>query len=105
MTALATKDEAAAFAAAHRLPLEALHVVCAAVKVGTTVYALPRPARHHNVLWFMNDHGVPPRPADQGFLLSDGRFTLRKAAAGVALRAGQTQVLQVPPHLYSEDLW
>jgi len=41
----------------------------------------------------------------QGFLLSDGRFCRRKAAAGIAIKAGQIDELKWPPDLYSEDLW
>ena len=41
----------------------------------------------------------------RGFVLSDGRFARRKAAAAVAIRAGQIEKLNWPPNLYSEDLW
>ena len=53
------------------------------------------------------ERGIGPQDEtwEQGFLLSDGRFARRKAAASVALRAGQIEKLNWPPNLYSEDLW
>ena len=83
-------------------------VVAAAISVNGTVYSLPAPARHHDVIRHMRmERGIGPQDEtwEQGFLLSDGRFARRKAAASVALRAGQIEKLNWPPNLYSEDLW
>jgi len=46
-----------------------------------------------------------PISGEQGFMDASGRFIRRKPAALMALRTGQVERLQVPPNLYSEDLW
>jgi hypothetical protein len=70
------------------------------------IWSLPRPARHHHVIKFMAESGEPtPINGEQGFVLSDGRFVMRKAAAYLALKNGQIKSLKWPPNLYSEDIW
>lgn len=71
-----------------------------------TVYALPQPARHHNVIRDMREKGVPkPIVGTQGFVTNTGRFVDRIEGAKIAIEAGQIQKLNWPPNLYSEDLW
>lgn len=83
-------------------------VVAAAVSAYGATWSLPRPNRHHNVLWAIDKAGLcamSPGPEAQGFLTSDGRFVDRTEGAEIALKAGQTDALRWPPYLYSEDLW
>ena len=83
-------------------------IVAAAVHAYGATWSLPRPARHHNVLWAIDNAGLcamTPGPDAQGFLTSDGRFVGRKEAADLAVAAGQTDAPKWPPDLYSEDLW
>lgn len=42
---------------------------------------------------------------EQGFVLRDGTFVCRLAAAKIAVESGQIEKLSWPPDLYSEDLW
>lgn len=55
----------------------------------------------------MSGRGLSVMRADceQGFLLNNGRFAMRKAAAALAVRNGQIDAPKWPPNLYSEDLW
>lgn len=70
------------------------------------VWMLPAPARHHDIIRHMVENGEPtPITGEQGFVLNDGRFVMRQAAARVAINAGQTESLKWPPNLYSEDIW
>lgn len=70
------------------------------------VWTLPPPARHHHIIKFMAESGEPiPINGEQGFVLNDGRFVMRKAGARVAIAAGQIKALKWPPNLYSEDIW
>lgn len=85
-------------------------VVAAAVRYRGEVYSLPPPARHHDVIALIcARHGLDgyqPSQDDRGFLLSDGRYARRRAAAVVAVRAGQCERVAHPRHgLFSEDLW
>lgn len=87
---------------------EQLKVVAAAIiDTDGTVFSVPPPGRHHNVIHKMADAGRPCPPIDnQGFLLSDGRFARRKPAKRVARKAGQllpnASKLDI---LFSEDVW
>jgi hypothetical protein len=84
----------------------ALTVETAAIWIGATVFTLPRPNRHHNIIWWLSALGVKSsRMHEQGFVLSNGEYVSRKEAAEIALRAGQVTALISPPNLYSEDLW
>lgn len=89
-----------------------LKVEAAAIRIGEAVFSLPRPNRHHNVMWWLHTLGI--RDAlmhDSGFVLSDGTYADRKRAMEVAEAAGQLiqrpgQTVPIaPPNLYSEDLW
>lgn len=83
-------------------------IVAAAVKKGNKVYALPAPARHADVLNYMENampNVVEPIDGQQGFIDSDKGFVGRKKAANIALREGHITKLMSPPELFSEDLW
>jgi len=95
---------------------EDLRVVAAAVLWVDTIYALPPPARHHDVIhtlhnarqWWSEQKIQPLNHSEfeQGFLLNNGRFASRRAAAYIALRNGQVEKIAHPHHgLFSEDLW
>lgn len=72
-----------------------------------TVYQLPPPARHHNVIRLMVEAGRPkPITGEQGFVLEDDRFVDRVTAKQIAVAANQ----QIPRamnlrELFSEDVW
>lgn len=71
-----------------------------------TVYTLPPPNRHHNIIGMMAQKGIKtPITGDQGFVNENGVFYNRIQAAAEALRRKQIEKLQWPPNLYSEDLW
>lgn len=87
-------------------PSAAVTVLTAAIRIGGVVFTLPRPNRHHNILWWLHVLGVRSGQGhDQGFVLSDGIFANRIVAARYAAAAGQITALHAPPHLFSEDLW
>jgi len=82
-------------------------IVCAAVLLDGVIWQLPRPARHHHILWAL-DQVLPGRAIEahnQGFMTSGGNYVDREAAAEIALAAAQVGTLHAPPCLYSEDLW
>lgn len=83
-------------------------IVAAAVHAYGATWSLPRPARHHNVLFAIDHAGlcaITPGPSAQGFLTSDGRFVDRKDGLRIALASKQIEAPKWPPLLYSEDLW
>lgn len=85
---------------------ETLTVLTAAIRIGELIISLPRPNRHHNILWALSDLGIGPgQTRDQGFLLSNGTYAGRELSAEVALAAGQVEKLHSPPRLFSEDVW
>lgn len=74
------------------------------------VYSVDQPGRHHDVIRLIRSSGYsgPVGGDRQGFLLSDGRFVMRKGALRVAIKAGQ--VKREDCHapgigLFSEDVW
>jgi len=80
----------------------------AAVILDGEVWQLPRPARHHHILWAIDQvtgRGIEGIPANQGFVTSTGRFVGREDAARIAVLAGQVIEPQYGRELYSEDLW
>lgn len=88
-------------------PARDLRVVAAACLLGDVIYSLPPPARHSAVLQWIarRDLDIPPMEGT-GFLLSNGQFANRRAAAALALRNGQVSAVAHPfQGLYSEDLW
>ena len=87
---------------------DAVRITAAAICQGGTVYQLPPPARHHDIIRHMIDVvGLPPPVlGEQGFVTSDGRFLPRLKAFVVAKDAGQIIPGGRPTHLlFSEDLW
>ena len=68
------------------------------------IHAMPKPARHHNVLHKLH-YVYPKATVEQGFISSDGEYLNRVDAARIAIAAGQTKQLNWPPNLFSEDLW
>lgn len=82
-----------------------------AIRFGGTIYSLPAPNRHHNVIWkIVEETGVKTVDAygeDQGFLNSMGKYFTRKEALDIAIANGQLKNPDVILHfqLYSEDLW
>lgn len=79
----------------------------AAIRVGTTVYSVPRPGRHGDVFAFMRTQGCDDVGFDQGFKTSQRNFVDREEAMRIARRAGQ--ILKDPTFqpdtLFSEDVW
>lgn len=94
--------------------MKTLTIVAAACLVDGIVYALPAPNRHHNIIQHFQ---IRPGPEEQGFLLNDGRFVMRKAAKVLAEANGQYLTDEQfeskhgkhsrykGPELFSEDLW
>lgn len=93
-------------------------IVAVAVRDGNKIWTLPKPARHHNVLWLMRGldpwepieenrkPGIIPAKGEQGFLDHSGEFLDRKQALLVAEACKQLRHPPIaPPQLYSEDLW
>lgn len=72
------------------------------------VYSLPRPNRHHNIIFHMakNLKHKTPISGEQGFVLTDGSFVDRKTAKLHAIANNQL----LPGHskldiLFSECVW
>mgnify|MGYP006441259865 CR=1 FL=1 len=85
---------------------EKIGIECCAVRCNGKIFALDRPNRHNNCLWFMNDElgGKPKDRVEQGFLTSYGEFVDRETANNIALFAGQIKEKNLR-ELFSEDLW
>ena len=83
-----------------------MEIVGVAILHNGTVWSLPAPKRHHDVI---RDIAEATGETDifgiQGFVTKGGYFLTRPDAAEVALRYGQITALSHPPDLYSEDLW
>lgn len=81
-------------------------IVAAAIEYEGVVYTLPKPMRHHNIIKYMRDKGLPRKSVrNQGFVTNDGKFVDRLEGAAIALASGQIEELSYPPNLFSEDLW
>lgn len=87
-----------------------------AIRWGHFMIALPRPARHNDVLRVAHERAMAEPGSEfatvwergrsgrpQGFIDKRGRFLTREEAAEVALQAGQITV--ATDRLYSEDIW
>lgn len=74
-----------------------------------TIYSLPQPARHHDVIPMMvNEKGCqrPVLSSGQGFLTEDETFVNRVAAKRIATEAGQLLEREAGlRELFSEDVW
>jgi len=80
----------------------------AAIRRYSTVWSVPRPGRHHDVIAFMAEQGVDALGdySTQGFTTSSGRFVDREEAMRLAKAAGQ--LVDDPRYddmLFSEDVW
>ncbi len=74
------------------------------------IITVPRPGRHHNVIWYMvGELGYhPPIIGEQGFVNEKGEFLNRIEAKAEAIRCNQIipgQGRGEYPELYSEDVW
>lgn len=83
-----------------------------AVRFRETIYSLPSPKRHHDVIReIAAKTGVETVSAygeDQGFLDEEGRYLTRKQALEVAREEGQLRDGALGPRLgilFSEDVW
>ncbi len=83
-----------------------------AIRFQGTVYSLPAPNRHHDVIRKIAEETgadtVPSMGEDQGFLDAEGRYLTRRQALGVAGREGQIKENALGPEigkLFSEDVW
>lgn len=76
---------------------------CAIIWHGT-LYTLPRPARHSDVIKRINEvTGDVDIVGYQGFMTSWDHFVCRKSGAQIALASGQ--IRQNKTFLFSEDMW
>lgn len=89
-------------------------IVAAAIRHQGKVWALPAPARHHNIIHLMVQQGATEEQrglvharGEQGFVDSDIGFVDRTEAARIAVAQGQVEKrrLHTNGQLYSEDLW
>ncbi len=82
-------------------------IVGVAIKHSGDVHTLPKPNRHHHVIWHMVDemNVPPPITGMQGFYTDEGDFLTREQALTLALRTGQITTHDHPTKLFSEDLW
>lgn len=83
-----------------------MKIVAAAIVYEGVVHTLPPPARHADiikVIWQKIHKQVTCEI--QGFVTDEGKFVNRIEAGKIAIAAGQIKELEVPPDLYSEDLW
>ncbi len=80
----------------------------AAIKYKGIVYSLPRPNRHHNIIYdLVYVKGfTPPCSGEQGFIDTMGSFLTRKEALSIAQSAKQIKNGKIiGGELTSEDLW
>lgn len=82
----------------------------AAIRFKGQTYALPAPARHHDVIRHIcsitNEPTVTAYGDDQGFVDDQGRYLTREEAFIVAHTSRQTKRrCEVGAQLYSEDVW
>jgi len=76
-----------------------------AVKSNGSVYSLPKPHRHMDVLALMKRNDIPLVPREEGFILSSGRFIDRYVALALAAETGQLNGIGNGKWLNSTDLW
>ena len=73
------------------------------------VFALDRPARHHDIINLMANSGLPRESIEirnQGFETNGGKFVSREEALQIAERAKQIVEKHRPWHqLLTEDMW
>lgn len=76
-----------------------------AIKSGDSVYRLPKPHRHMDVLALMKRNGIPLVPREEGFILSSGKFVDRFRALVIASETGQLNGVGNGKWLNSTDVW
>lgn len=88
-----------------------LKIVAVAIMWNGCRYWLPKPCRHHNLIWWLyNDYDTPiSGDSIQGFMTNTNTFVTRITALHIAFHAGQiskeTFDKQKKIGLFSEDLW
>ena len=85
-----------------------IHAAAIRHMVDGTIYTLPRPKRHPDIIWHIDQTrpgGFKHCDMTQGFLTHEGVFLNRIDAGIHALACGQIPKLHVLPQLYTEDLW
>lgn len=92
------------------IKMKELTIVRAAIRTAPhdAIFSLPIPARHHDCIRELRESGYegPVQGDRQGFLLSDGRFVMRKAAGSLARKNGQLKNgKQISSIFTSEDIW
>lgn len=82
-------------------------VFAAAIIIDGEPKWLPRPNRHHHIIWKYPMQKY--KHGEQGFMIKKRsgvlEFATRAEAATIAIAAGQIAKLNWPPYLYTEDLW
>lgn len=80
-------------------------IVAVAIWNDGKLYSLPRPNRHHHVIRLIyKETGAALLDDEQGFLDDEGYFLTREQAHKIAVECGQVR-RQLPPILFSEDVW
>jgi hypothetical protein len=87
--------------------IQTIQMVAIKSKVDGKIHALPKPARHPNVIKMMVQLGYPtPILGEQGFITSDGVFVNRLEAKVIAKAANQLLPRASKlDQLFSEDVW
>lgn len=96
-------------------------IIASAIRFNGTIYTVPRPGRHHDVICHIVDThpAIKPVGGEQGFIASDGatqgRFVDRLEARKIAEAAGQliagrrdndgVPYVAQDGRLFSEDVW
>jgi len=83
-------------------------IVAAALQLDGVTHSLPRPKRHHDVMYALDEAYWQKHMGKErsGFLTSDGRFVNRFEAKDIARHAGQLlKRASKLPELFSEDVW
>lgn len=83
-------------------------IIAAAIRLRGSIFTLPQPARHHDIMidMVLKRDVTDTANAEHGFLDNTGHFHCRASAAKVAIAAGQIKKgLTIPLRLYTDDLW
>lgn len=83
-------------------------IIAAAILYNGSLWTLPKPARHCDILTYMIECGVstPIAGDDQGFITDEIKFIDRKQAVSHAKACGQIVEPKFQQNaLFSEDLW
>lgn len=81
-------------------------IVAAAIVYDDVIWTLPRPARHHHIIWAHKEVTGEGGSGQQGFVDEAGHFWDRKHARRIAIDCGQNPKQSGGASLlFSEDLW